>query len=122
GVYGDAKKSCDRLANIKTNNFLPYALAALHAKKNEWNDALVLNSHDRVCESTVANVFWIKGNVVYTPPLSEGCIGGVTRGHLLGRLKEEGIGVQEEPATLEILLQADELFLTNTISGLRWVK
>jgi branched-chain amino acid aminotransferase len=66
-IYPDARKTCDILSNSKTNNYLPYLMAALHAKQNKLNDCFVLNQHDRICDATIANIFWIKDSVIFTP-------------------------------------------------------
>ena len=122
GVYEAARKSCDLLANIKSNNFLVYVMAALHATKQGWNDSLVLNSNGRVADSTIANVFWVQGNVICTTPLSEGGVAGVMRKHLLQQASGKGFAVEERSVSVAGLESADEVFLTNAISGLRWVK
>lgn len=121
GVYEGAKKSIDSLSNLKSNNFLVYAMGALHAKKNFFNDVLILNTHNRVCDSTIANVFWVSGGTIFTPPLSEGCVAGVMRNNLMSRLPELGYTLTEKELNTEELLEADEIFLTNAISGLKWV-
>src|SRR5450631_159056 len=56
-VFPDAKKSCDSFSNLKSNNYLPYVMAGLYAKKNKINDCVVLNSFGRVCDSPIANIF-----------------------------------------------------------------
>ncbi|MGC4102013.1 aminotransferase class IV [Ferruginibacter sp.] len=122
GIYYDAKKSCDILSNLKTNNFLPYAMAALEVKKQQWNDAVLLNNHGRVCDSTIANIFLIKEGVVFTPSLAEGCIEGVLRNYILQQLEANHISCREKEITVEALLQADEVFLSNSIYNMRWVK
>lgn len=121
GIYEAGRKACDQLANLKSNNYLLYAMGALHAREQEWDDSLILNTHNRISESTVANLFWVKEGKVYTPPLSEGCVAGVMRAHLIARLAEEGKPVTEQPVTVAGLTEADEIFLTNAIQGLRWV-
>ncbi|HEV8079063.1 MAG TPA: aminotransferase class IV [Chitinophagaceae bacterium] len=122
-VYPDAKKSCDSLANLKSNNHLPYIMAALHAKKLKVNDCILLNNHDRVCDTTIANIFIIKDEAIYTPSLSEGCIAGVMRRFVIEKLKlSSGFKVIEKPISLEDMQNADEVFLTNAIKGIRWVK
>lgn len=121
GIYEAGRKACDQLANLKSNNYLLYAMGALHAREQEWDDSLILNTHDRISESTVANLFWVKEGKVYTPPLSEGCVAGVMRAHLIARLAEEEKPVIEQPVTVAGLTEADEIFLTNAIQGLRWV-
>jgi branched-chain amino acid aminotransferase len=122
GIYEDVKKSCDILSNLKHNNFLPYIMAALQAKKEKWNDALVLNTMGRICDTTIANIFLVKDNTVYTPALSEGCVAGVIRQQLINQLKAAAIECIQKELTIEELLQADEVFLTNSIYNLRWVQ
>ncbi|MBC7848138.1 MAG: aminotransferase class IV [Chitinophagaceae bacterium] len=126
GIFPNAKKSCDDFANIKSNNYLVYVLAGLHAKANHFDDCLVLNNHDRICDASIANVFWIKNNILYTPPLTEGCIAGVMRRYLLQKIMAAPLAsictdCLEKPLGKKELLEADELFLTNALFGLRWV-
>lgn len=122
GIYTAVKKSCDILSNLKTNNYLPYVMAALEAKKQKWNDAIVLNAYDRVCDATIANIFFIKDGVIYTPALSEGAVAGIMRKHLLNQLTAAGFNCAEKEITVDELLNADEIFLTNAIYNIRWVK
>ena len=122
GVYDGARKNNDILANLKHNNFLPYVLAALHAKKQQWNDSIVLNSEGRICDSSIANIFMIKDGQILTPPLSEACVAGVMRRSLMQALVSSGFDVNEKQITIEELLLADEVFLTNSIYSLRWVQ
>ncbi len=122
GIYPQAKKSCDILSNLKHNNYLPYVMAALQAKKEKWNDAIVLNSHGRICDCTIANIFFVKNEVVYTAPLSEGCVAGVMRKYIFDKLNAIGFNCIEKEITIDELLDADEIFLTNSIYNLRWVK
>lgn len=119
-IYSLARKHNDVLANIKSNNYLPYVLAALHAKNNRLNDCLLLNTEGRVCDATIANVFWVKGGRLFTPPLSEGGVGGVMRRYLVENTTGQHT-VHEEPLTPEMLEQADELWLTNAIHGIKWI-
>jgi len=121
GIYEAGRKACDQFANLKSNNYLLYAMGALYAREQGWHDCLMLNTHDRITDTTIANLFWVKDGKVHTPPLSEGCVAGVMRAHLISRLAEEGRPVLEQPATAADLTDADEIFLTNAIQGLRWV-
>ncbi len=122
GWYKGGMKSCDGLSAIKSNSHLLYLMAARFAKNQKWNDALVLNTFERVCESAIANIFWIRNGQVFTPPLSEGCVAGVLRRYLIDRLKGADLEVTETTASPSEIMEADELFLTNAIFGLRWVK
>jgi branched-chain amino acid aminotransferase len=120
-IYTEARKHPDILANLKTNNYLPYILAALYVKNNRLNDCLLLNSAGRICDATIANVFWVKDGKVFTPPLSEGGVAGVMRKYLLEQVSGDH-AVQEALLTPETLGEADEVFLTNAIQGIRWVR
>lgn len=121
-IYTGVKKNCDILSNLKHNNFLPYVLAALHAKKEKCNDAILLNNHDRLCDTSIANIFLVKDEVVYTPALQEGCVAGVMRANLVQKLKAGGFTVEEGKLKVDDLLHADEVFLTNSIYNIRWVQ
>ncbi|MDQ2718533.1 MAG: aminotransferase class IV [Bacteroidota bacterium] len=121
-VFPDVRKSCDRFSNLKSNNYLPFVMSGLFAKKNNFNDAIILNSFDRVCESSIANAFIIKNKNIYTPPLSEGCVAGVMRRWMLEKFSLEKYIVIEKNLLIDDLLKADEFFLTNSIQPIRWVK
>ena len=121
GIYDQAKKSCDILSTLKHNNYLPYVMGALEAKKQKWNDAIVLNSDGRICDTTIANIFIVKNGVIVTPPLSEGPVAGIVRKYLIDELKKSGFECSENPITIPELLDADEIFLTNSIYNIRWV-
>ncbi len=121
GIYPHARKAMDSFSHCKHNNYLPYTMAALYAQKHRWNDAILLNAADRVCDATIANIFMVSAGTVYTSPLSEGCVAGVMRKMLLQKLPTLGIPVTEKIITTADLLDADELFLTNAVKGIRWV-
>ncbi|HNU87781.1 MAG TPA: aminodeoxychorismate lyase [Ferruginibacter sp.] len=122
GIYTDARKTRDHFSNLKHNNFLPYVMAALQAKKQKWNDALVLNDAGRVCDSSIANIFLVKNETISTVALEEGCIAGVMRKQVIRLLAENNINVQETAVPVEELLNADEVFLSNSIFNIRWVQ
>jgi branched-chain amino acid aminotransferase len=121
GIHTLYKKEIDPLSAYKINGRICYAMAAQEAKEKKWNDALVLNSQGNIIESSISNIFWIKDKTVYTPPVSEGCIAGIRRANWISTLKEKGIPVIEMPLSKEMLLEADEVFLTNSIRKIRWV-
>lgn len=122
GIYPDAAKSMDNFCNLKHNNFLPYLMGAIYATEHKWNDAIVLNSAGRICDSTIANIFLIKDETLYTPALVEGCIAGVMRNHLIRHSATIGFQVVEKPISIAELQEADEVFFTNSIYLLRWVQ
>ncbi|HNE93939.1 MAG TPA: aminotransferase class IV [Chitinophagaceae bacterium] len=118
----DAKKVCDNFSHLKTNNFLPYSMAAFWAKKNNLHSAIILNQHNCVADSAIANVWVIKNGEIQTPALTQGCIDGVMRKYLIKCFKEEGLPFKETALTIEDIVQAQEVFLTNVIKGISWVK
>lgn len=120
-IYKDAKKQIDSFSNIKHNNFLPYSMAALYAKSQQCNDAVILNNGDRVCETSIANIFIVKNEVVITPPLDEGCIAGIMRSFILRQLKVNNFNVAERQVMQADLAEADEIFLSNSMYNIKWV-
>lgn len=122
GIYKEAKKSCDILSNLKHNNYLPYVLAALQAKKEKWNDAILLNTNGRICDTTISNIFIVKNNAVFTPSLSEGCVAGIMRKMIIMNLLKSNWQVVEKEMSVDELLNADEVFVTNSMYNIRWVQ
>lgn len=120
-VYPDARKSCDAFSNLKSANYLHSVMAGLFAQNNQLDDAFILNAHGRICESAIANIFIIKDAHIFTPPLSEGCVAGTMRRWMLENFSLEGYTLAEKKLTLYDLPEADEIFLTNAVSLIRWV-
>jgi len=121
-IFAGGRKACDAYATLKSNNYLLYSLAAMYGRERGLDDCLVLNSHGRLADTTIANLFYIKGHRFYTPPLSEGCVAGVMRRYLLETLPRAGYSVQEQPVSPEELSGADEVFLTSALRCIRWVR
>lgn len=119
----EIRKSRDRYSNLKSSNYLPYVIAALYAQKNKLDEALVLNTENRVADGTISNIFWVKEANVFTPTLTEGPVAGVMRQWLLlSGKKEFNLNFVEKELYPEELWEADEVFLTNAVRGVRWVK
>lgn len=89
-----------------------YDHAFAEAQSNNWDDGLLLNEVGRVAESAIANIFYLKKNILYTPPLTEGCLDGVYRSYFMEKHE-----VVEKAVTPEELLAADAVFLTNALRG-----
>ena len=116
GIYREAEKSPDALANLKSNNYLLYVMAAIHARENKLNDALVLNTHQRIADSSIANICWVNNGMIHTTPASEGPVSGVMLRWLRTR-----IAITDQPLDMDTLRAADEVFLTNAVRGVQWV-
>lgn len=88
------------------------------AQSRGFDEVILLNERGEVAECTSANIFAASGSQVWTPPLSSGCLPGITREVLLGEIQAPGIEIREKtlmPADLE---SADEVFITSTTRDL----
>jgi branched-chain amino acid aminotransferase len=120
-VYNEMTKSVDKLSNFKTTNALLYVMAGLFKKQHRLDEALILNQHGFLCESMSANVFVVYEKQIYTPALSEGCIGGVMRTVIMQLARRNNLPLIEAQINPQILNEAEEVFVTNASSGIRWV-
>ncbi len=121
-IYAAAVKQSDHFSLLKSNNYLGYVMAALWAKEHHLNDAILLNPQGNIADATIANVFIINNGTIITPALSEGPVSGVMRRYILKQLQERGYEVKEGIVSADDLANASEVFLTNAIYGMRWVK
>lgn len=121
-IYNLHRRSTSKLSNIKTTNDIPQILAGLYALENNLDDCIILNKHNRIVETTNSNIFLYKKNNIYTPSLDEGCMDGVMRKQILKIAEKLKINIFEGMLNANVLLQADEVFLTNVVKGVQWVK
>jgi len=120
-VYDEIPKPINKLANYKTSNALLYVMAGLYQKQHRLDEALLLNQNGFLCESTSSNVFVVYQKQIYTPALSEGCVAGVMRSVIIQLAKMNDIPLIEAQINPQILNEAEEVFITNASSGIRWV-
>ncbi len=119
-LYKDFHVTTHLLSTLKTNNKLLHVVGAVFAKENGYDNCLVLNEEKNIVEALQNNIFMKIGNVISTPPISQGCINGIMRKQVLALLsKMEGYEVKEAVISPFDLQKADELFLTNTITGIQ---
>jgi len=119
-LYKDYYISADLLSTLKTNNRVINVTGSIYAKENDLDNCLLLNNQKHVVEALNANVFLVKGNVIKTPPLSDGCIKGVMRKQIIDIITLlPDFTLEESSISPFELQQADELFLTNVIIGIQ---
>lgn len=118
-VYDLSKKGTGILANLKTKNYLLNIQALRYARENNADEAILLNAHNRVCETSVANLFFVENGKIFTPSLTEGCVAGIMRQWLLEKLPQANFFVEETECSLSRLMNADEVFITNAV---RWIQ
>lgn len=92
---------------------------AERAAENGFDEVILLNEFGRAAECTSANIFAVYGSEIATPPLSEGCLPGITREVLLEETHLPDLHLTERPLTIEELRQADEVMITSTTRGLK---
>jgi branched-chain amino acid aminotransferase len=119
-LYKDYYISADLLSTLKTNNRVINVTGSIYSKENDLDNCLLLNNQKHVVEALNANLFLVKGNVIKTPPLSDGCIKGVMRKQIIDIIKLlPDFTIEESSISPFELQQADELFLTNVIMGIQ---
>ncbi len=102
-------------AGLKTTSYADNVVALAEAKARGGMEALMANSRGELCEGTGSNVFVVVDGRLSTPPLSSGCLAGVSRDLVLQWCADAGVAVHEETLALEVLGRADEAFLTSSI-------
>lgn len=121
-------RASSALSLHKSCQGLHSTLARLEAADHGCFDALMLNADGEICETSSANIFWIRGRTLYTPPLASGALDGAMRAVVMAL---SPYPVREIRAGMKTLAAADAVFLTNTTwkvlpvaelkpAGLRW--
>ena len=119
-LYKDFYVTKQLLSSIKTTNKIINVTGSIFAHENGLQNCILLNDTKNVVEVLQGNLFMVTGKKLITPPVSEGCLNGVMRKQILALAKKlEGIEVLEEIISPFDLQKADELFLTNVITGIQ---
>lgn len=106
---------------LKSVNYLEAIIARRQALANGANDALFYNTAHHATETTCANLFLIKDNMVFTPPLTDGVLPGITRSRILSIAMHHGISCKELSITKKMIESADAVFVTNCLQSIRVV-
>lgn len=106
------------LAGIKHLNRLEQVLARQEVDQRGLDEGLLCGQHDNVIEAVQHNVFAVKNEVLYTPDLSVCGVNGIMRQRVMALAGQCGLPVQIQTLDREFIEQADELFLTNSLSGI----
>ncbi len=120
-IFDGVHKPINILSNLKTNNAMLFVLAGIYRNESKLDECLVLNQYGRITESISSNIFLLIDNILVTPPLSEGCIAGTMRHTILELAPQLGYIIEERGILEKNLIEAEEIFLTNAIQGVRWV-
>lgn len=109
-IYDAFRVTPSPVSAFKTLNALPYVLAGLYKQQNDLDDVLLLNTLGYVAECVASNVFWLRGNTLYTPSLQTGCVDGIIRRQLLRAFSD----AQEGLFLPAVLNSADAILATNS--------
>lgn len=106
------------VAYIKSLNYAESILAREEANRQGYDEALFLNVHNKLCEGSVSNIFWVKDGAIFTPEISCGILAGITRGQVIQICHKLKLKLVEGSFELTDLLQAEEVFVTNSLMGI----
>lgn len=102
------------IAGLKSTSYAENVVALALAHRWGASEAVLTNTRDELCEGTGSNLFAVVQGRLVTPPLSSGCLAGITRELVLRWAREDGLEVSETAMDVAVLADADELFLTSS--------
>lgn len=103
-------------------NFRTHTLAGIYKKQLGVDAMILLNASNRVCEAETSNVYMLKDKVVYTPPVSDGCVSGISRSLMPVFAENLGLGFEEKGIYPEEFKSAEEIFISNAVQGVQSIK
>jgi branched-chain amino acid aminotransferase len=119
-VFKDFYNYSGLLSTIKTNNRMLNTLASIFAKENDLDNCVLINERKGVVEVANGNIFVLKGNIIKTPALTEGCIKGIARQKVIEIIAKNKEFILEQTTISPFEIQkADEVFITNAIMGVQ---
>lgn len=107
------------LSNLKSNNKALNVIGSIFMQEQGFDNGILVNDDKEVVEFLNGNIFVVDGELMRTPPLSSGCLDGVMRKQLLRLAKKQGISCIEEKISPFDLQQVQEVFMTNSITGIQ---
>jgi branched-chain amino acid aminotransferase len=109
-------------SNLKTSNALIYVMAGIYASENKLDDCIIVNEKGFITETISSNIFLLKDKFILTPPLTDGPVAGIMRKQILKIADMLQYRIYNEKSLTEKnIIDADEMFLTNSITGIKWV-
>lgn len=120
-VCHEYRRSAGVLSGIKGTAYLPNVMTAMFCAQHALDDAIMLNESGRITGSTRSNIFLVRESSLFTPVLGQGCIPGVMRAVIIKLATEARLQVNDHSSlTPAVLEDADEVFFTNAVEGIRW--
>ncbi|MBN9660949.1 MAG: aminotransferase class IV [Acidobacteria bacterium] len=118
GIVPNARHAACVFTGTKTTSWAMNLVWYEEAHQRGQDEVVLLNERGEVCECTSANIFACFGDIAVTPPLSSGCLPGITRQILVEKIKNSDIQVVEKTISLDDLERADGIFITSSTRDL----
>jgi branched-subunit amino acid aminotransferase/4-amino-4-deoxychorismate lyase len=120
-VCHEFKRPTGILSAIKGISCLPNVMTAIFCKEHNLDEAIMLNESGRITGSSRSNIFLVRESSLFTPVLGHGCIPGIMREVVIKMGIDAGLRVNDHSSlTPAVLEDADEIFFTNAVEGIRW--
>jgi branched-chain amino acid aminotransferase len=103
-------------------NYMNSQLIRMEAEVNGYQEGIALDVDGLVSEGSGENVFVVRNGVIYTPPLANSALSGITRDSVLTLARHLGLTVTEQPVPREMLYIADEVFFTGTAAEVQPIR
>jgi branched-chain amino acid aminotransferase len=107
------------VAGLKTISYAENVRALAYVEARGAHEAIFANTRGNLCEATGSNVFLVLDGQCCTPPLSAGCLNGVTRQLVLEIAPDAGVAIEERDVPVDALRRAEEAFVTSTVRELQ---
>jgi len=118
-LFKDYQIQSNLISNLKTNNRVINVIGSIYAQENELDNCILLNDNKLVTEFLNGNIFIVNDNIIKTPTLSTGCLNGVMRKKIIELIKKvPKYEIQEKDFSPYELVSSDEIWVTNSISGI----
>ena len=119
-IVSTRKNEHTAASRVKTISYMDNILAKQEAMSQGYDEAILLNTSSNVADGSISNVFIVKDQQIFTPPISDGALPGVVRAILLEEFSRD-FSITEKSISPADIKQADEVFLTNALMGIKSV-
>ena len=122
GIFDEIPKQKTYFSTIKSANSLLYVLAGIFKNENKLDECILVDEQGNFVETISSNIFIVKNKTISTPSITNGCINGIMRNEIISIAKNQNFTIVESSNLNEKdLFEADEIFITNAVNGIRWV-
>lgn len=118
-LFKDYQIQSNLISNLKTNNRVLNVIGSIYAKENDLHNCILLNDKKFVAEFLNGNIFIVKDSLIITPTISSGCLNGVMRNKIIESIRKfKNLEIEEKDFSAYELISSNEIWVSNSISGL----